>query len=431
MVKLQKEYLKKLVQGYSGDITMKKLLYRYYKNIRHNTRLLLESNDVINEIYLKNKNRVLINKFGKCKINDKKIVFSNYMGRGYGCNCKYLAEELLRQNNDYDLVWVINPNEDVSIFPKGIRVVDYTSEDALYELMTAKFWISNYHLSYFIKKGLIKRDEQIYIQMWHGSFGIKKIERHAVAKMESKMWLKVAMLNSRMTSYWISNSNFETNVYKNAFWDVENIKLLGHPRNDIFFKDNTLLENKVLAKYNGDKKKNIVLYMTTFREDNRLDCYNIDVEKLCNKLKEKFGGDWVLLIRLHPRIVKLKEQFFASVDNEHVYDVTFYDDVQELLAVADVMISDYSSCIFDYLLTFKPAFIYATDIEEYNKERGFYYSLYDTPFSIAKNNGELLDAIDKFNEEQYKTKVKEFLDEKGSVEDGKAAEKIVEFIGRL
>ena len=353
------------------------------------------------------------------------------MGRGYGCNCKYLVENIISENKDYDLVWLVNENEDYSVFPKNIRLVNYQSQQALYELATAKFWISNYHLSYFIKKGLRKKDNQFYIQMWHGSFGIKKIERHVGSLTESKMWTKVAKINSDLTDYWISNSDFETNVYKSAFWNVRNIKLLGHPRNDIFFVTNEKLSKKILSKYDVDLDKKIVLYMPTFREDYRLDCYNIDGKKLCEKLGDKFGGDWILLVRLHPRIVQFKDKFFKQFGDDNVVDVTDYDDVQELLAIADVMISDYSSCIFDYLLTKRPAFIYATDIAEYEDERGLYYSLYETPFAITKDNNELLKAIKEYDETQYIDKVESFLREKGSIEDGKASERIVNFIDSL
>ena len=411
--------------------SVKKKIKKAYKKFRHSVRLFLESNEKLDDIYLNQKNNQIEKIYGNEKINEKKIVFTNYMGRGYGCNCKYLAENIIANNKDYELVWLVNQNEDVSVFPEQIRLVNYQSQEAMYELSTAKFWISNYHLSYFIKKGLRKKDNQVYIQMWHGSFGIKKIERHVGSLTESKMWTKVAKLNSDMTDYWISNSDFETDIYKSAFWNVKNIKLLGHPRNDIFFNDNTKLHQKVLSKYNADMGKKIVLYMPTFREDYRLDCYNLDGSKLCEKLSKRFGGEWLLLVRLHPRIVQYKDRFFQQFGSENVIDVTDYDDVQELLAIADVMISDYSSCIFDYLLAKKPAFIYATDIEEYENERGLYYSLYEKPFSITKNNDELLKAIDEFNEKQYLEKVEQFLDGKGSVEEGKASEKIVEFIDSL
>ena len=410
---------------------MKKELIKGFKKFKHSVRLFLESSDKLNDLYLNSKKNKLEKLLCNEKVNNKKIVFTNYMGRGYGCNCKYLAENIISENKDYDLVWLVNENEDYSVFPKNIRLVNYQSQQALYELATAKFWISNYHLSYFIKKGLRKKDNQFYIQMWHGSFGIKKIERHVGSLTESKMWTKVAKINSDLTDYWISNSDFETNVYKSAFWNVRNIKLLGHPRNDIFFVANEKLSKKILSKYDVDLDKKIVLYMPTFREDYRLDCYNIDGKKLCEKLGDKFGGDWILLVRLHPRIVQFKDKFFKQFGDDNVVDVTDYDDVQELLAIADVMISDYSSCIFDYLLTKRPAFIYATDIAEYEAERGLYYSLYETPFAITKDNNELLRAITEYDETQYIEKVESFLREKGSIEDGKASERIVNFIDSL
>ena len=137
------------------------------------------------------------------------------------------------------------------------------------------------------------------------------------------------------------------------------------------------------------------------------------------------------MLRLHPRIAKLKDKLISMYGEGKIVDVTNYDDVQELLAVADVMISDYSSCIFDYLLTKKPAFIYATDIKEYEGERGFYYSLYDTPFDVAINNDVLSKAISNFNEEKYNNKVDEFLKEKGSIENGNASTNIIDFIDSL
>lgn len=410
---------------------MKKELIKVFKKFKHSVRLFLESSDKLNDLYLNSKKNKLEKLYCNEEVDNKKIVFTNYMGRGYGCNCKYLAENIISENKDYDLVWLVNENEDYSVFPKNIRLVNYQSQQALYELATAKFWISNYHLSYFIKKGLRKKDNQFYIQMWHGSFGIKKIERHVGSLTESKMWTKVAKINSDLTDYWISNSDFETNVYKSAFWNVRNIKLLGHPRNDIFFENNNKLVKKILSKYGVDLDKKIVLYMPTFREDYRLDCYNIDGKKLCEGLSDKFGGEWILLVRLHPRIVQFKDKFFKQFGDDNVVDVTDYDDVQELLAIADVMISDYSSCIFDYLLTKRPAFIYATDIAEYEAERGLYYSLYETPFAITKDNNELLRAITEYDETQYIEKVESFLREKGSIEDGKASERIVNFIDSL
>ena len=114
-----------------------------------------------------------------------------------------------------------------------------------------------------------------------------------------------------------------------------------------------------------------------------------------------------------------------------VYNLSAYDDVQELLASADCAITDYSSCIFDFVLTRKPGFIYAPDIEKYNQERGFYYSLYDTPFPVARDNDELVFNIKTFDNNLYLSKVGEFLKEKGCVDDGSAALRTVNLVEKL
>ena len=102
--------------------------------------------------------------------------------------------------------------------------------------------------------------------------------------------------------------------------------------------------------------------------------------------------------------------------------------MQELLVAAEVGITDYSSWAYDYVITKKPLFIYATDIEKYDGTRGFYYSLETTPFPICRNNEELHDNVVSFDQGQYLNKCDAFLEEKGCAETGEAAVKIVEFI---
>ena len=113
---------------------------------------------------------------------------------------------------------------------------------------------------------------------------------------------------------------------------------------------------------------------------------------------------------------------------QHVIDATMYPDVQELLAAADAMLTDYSSAIFDFILTGRPGFILAEDYDAYEQVRGFYYPLTETPFPLARTEEELLERIEEFEEENYQKKINAFLQEKGSVEDGKAAERVAELI---
>lgn len=94
------------------------------------------------------------------------------------------------------------------------------------------------------------------------------------------------------------------------------------------------------------------------------------------------------------------------------------------MAAADVGITDYSSWIYDFMLTRRPCFIYASDMSQYNHQRGFYYPLEETPFPLATTNEELQYNIVQFNEELYCNKVEKFLEEKGCMEDGHACERI-------
>ena len=180
-----------------------------------------------------------------------------------------------------------------------------------------------------------------------------------------------------------------------------NVKEFGHPRNDILFNIEKISEikNKIANMYNFASDKKIVLYAPSFRDSGRLDWLDIDLALLRQSLSEKFGEDFIVLAKLHPRLIQFSQSFFA--EKIDVYDVTQYPDMQELMLVSDIMVSDYSSCMFDFMLTKKPVFVYANDIKRYNNERGFYYPMEETPFLIATTNGELRNNILEFDLEKY------------------------------
>lgn len=375
-------------------------------------------------------------------IQRNKIVFDNYRCKDYGCNPKYVAQKLIeRGSGKYDLVWVISrENIEHNELPDQFRTVPYGSPASFWEYATAKLWVSNFHKVANVKYGLLKRKGQFFIQMWHGSLGIKKIDGDVSALRELKGWLPAAVKSSRMVDYWISNSSYETNVYKSAFFDVrdENILIYGHPRNDIFF-DAVAMRNayrKVAVRY-GLEGRRFLLYAPTFREkcrkdgeiDRRTNGYNIDFSILLTHIRQRFGGEWVILIRQHPRLRDIEMDSIPS--NADIIDVTHYADIQELLAASDCLVTDYSSCAFDFMLTRRPVFLFAADKDEFEKERGFYYPLENTPFPLACDNEGLMKNIDFFEEEAYLEKVKRFLEEKGCMEDGHASERVVDLIERL
>ncbi len=366
------------------------------------------------------------------KICPNKIVFDNYMGNGYGCNPKYVLKCLLEMPQErtegLDLVWITKTPELLRpMLPARVRIVLYDSEQAFYEYATAKLWVKNFQMVHLLNQGLLKKKEQIYIQMWHGSFGIKKIEGDCGYLNADKAWLALAKKNAAYTDFWISNSRFESDVYKNAFWGAGKILEYGHPRNDLFFEQDQLqYKRKVQETYGIAPEKKLFFYMPTFRDQDHGLLQPLPYERIAEELGSRFGGEWVCLVRLHPRRVSPKQ--IEALKDQSVMDATMYPDVQELLAAADAMVTDYSSAIFDFLLTKRPGFILAEDYDAYEQIRGFYYPLTDTPFPLAKTNEELLEQIGTFDEESYRQKIDAFLKEKGSVEDGNASKRVAELI---
>ncbi len=374
-------------------------------------------------------------KYSKKPIDNKKIVFSNFNGNMYGCNPKYIAEEILRRKLPYKMVWLLNNNIEKadSGIPKGIKVVKSVSSSAIRELATSRLWISNVRLIKFLKGGLEKREGQKYIQTWHGSLGIKKIDGDANPTFwQRSTWHGFEEVDSKAVDYLTSNSEFENNVFKSAFWNRGEIVKVGHPRNDIFYFPEEKLQSikeKVFSRYEINKDKKVLLYVPSYRDDYSMWAYNIEYKELVKTLKEKFGGDWVIMVRFHPRVKVVAARFLP--DKDYIVNATDYPDIQEVLAAADIAVTDYSSCIFDFMLSRKPGFIYAPDAEDFDEERGFYYPLTSTPFPVSDNNEQLRKNISEFDYESYKQKVEDFLKEKGCIEDGQASARVVDMIEEI
>lgn len=354
-------------------------------------------------------------------INKNKIIFSNFIGNGYGDNPKYIAEYILKNSKKYELVWLVK-NEIMrnNNIPKGIKVVRINSIRAIYETVTSKVWIDNVRTSETMKK----RKKQLYIQTWHGAPALKKIEKDAESKLPIH-YLNRCKLDSKKIDIFLSNSNFMTKLIKDSFWYSGDILECGSPRNDILFRKNTNLLNFVKEKYEINEKNKIILYAPTFRNSFSVDIYDLDYIELINVLREKYLCNWTVLVRLHPNF-ESKELSVNFSDN--VINVTRYDDMQELLAVSDILITDYSSSMFDFSLTGKPCFLYIPDIVEYEGERGFYFDISKLPFESSKTNEELIEKIRYFDLYEYQKRIKNFHYDISYFEQGDACEKVIKYI---
>lgn len=350
-------------------------------------------------------------------VKKNKIVFMTF-DRDYTCNPKYIAEEILRQNLDMDLVWITaRETVDSTHFPQKIRLVNYGSAEMFEEMATAKVWIDNALTG--VWHNMPKKKNQIYLNTWHGSLGIKKLSGNS-------HWLRTAARCNKATDYCITNSTFEENVFRTTFWADTPVLRLGHARNDILINpDQTAAARKKVLEYYGlSEDTKIAMYAPTFRDNGNTQVYNISFQTLKQSLAKKFGGNWVIFERAH---FKNRASQVPHMEKD-VINVSSYPDMQELMAAADAGVTDYSSWAYDYILTGKPVFIYAPDLSAYAGGRGFYYPIETTPFAIAETNEQLAQCIEQFDADQYEKDVKAFLTDKGCYEKGNAAAEIVSFL---
>lgn len=357
-------------------------------------------------------------------INKNKIIVCNYYGKGYGDNGKYIVEEIINRELPYDIVWMVGKslNDGVSI-PKEVKIVEYGSFKALYEIATSKIWIDNSRKEFYP----VKRKKQFYIQTWHGGLGIKQIEGD-VEESLSSAYIKIAKHDSKMADLFISNSTHLTNIYKRAFWYQGEILECGYPKNDIFFRENSEYKIKIRDYYKLHHDTRIVLYAPTFRSNNDLTPYDIDYSLLLKTLEEKTNNSWIVLVRLHPNLINYDNNIQYS---DKVINATHYPDMQELVIGCDALISDYSSCMFDSEMMKIPTFIYASDLSDYMKDRGSYFRFDELPFPIATNNEELMKNIINFNQRDYEKDVYRFNLKVGLKDKGDAAKQIVDVIANI
>lgn len=360
------------------------------------------------------------------EVETNKILITTFSG-AYNCNPKAIAEEILRRKLPWSIVWVTQNDTDMGSIPNQIKVVTCESAQFFEEASSAKIILANsITMAYF---GVKKKPNQKLIQTWHGSIGIKRFDTNT-----NKKWTRIAQKDGKQTDYCISNSKFETDLFKNTFWESAKILDYGHARNDILLQNNSpeiqKIKEELYKKLNISSDTKVALYAPTFRDNKSFAPYNIDYNSLRDALTQKFGGNWVILIRLHDR---LRINFWKMRDTipDFVLDANIFSDIQDLMLITDVGITDYSSWICDYMLTKKAGFLFTTDLKKYNNERGFYFPLEELPFPIAENNEQLIQNILNFDEEKFKQKCQDFLDSKGCIEDGHAAERIVDKLEEL
>ena len=355
-----------------------------------------------------------------------KIIFMNFFGKGFGCNPKYIALEIIRRKLPYDLVWLVSDmNEPM---PAEIRKVRFGSPEAEHELATAKVFVTNIKNSPPYKK----RDGQYLIMTWHGGISVgafKKVEREAEAQL-SPRYVAQSKANSKMTDLMLSASKRSTEEIRKNFWYDGEIMECGVPNNDILFNRPPDLIDKVKVQLGIPSTNKILMYGPTFRnkpEDNLSAC-RLDFNQMLEVVAKKFGGEWTLVMRLHPNVASLNLTTRLVTLSDRIVDATKYADTQELLVAADVLVSDYSGIMISFLAMRKPVFICAKDLDTYPKERGLKPFYFELPIEHNKTEAELFDCIAKYDEPTERARVDEFMSKIKSFDDGHASEHVVDRI---
>lgn len=351
-------------------------------------------------------------------INRKKVLFFPENGHYY-CNLKAIDQYFKMNDEKIQIIWCSKDKKDQS-YPVGVNVCLFPSISFFYHYFTASVIVFNSVLPSWV----YKRRGQIFINTWHGGGAYKKTD---AVFINAPKWHKYRLYrNFGKIDYVISACKKFTNAFRADTGIEAEFLPIGMPRNDIFFSGKRSEDAKTLVKdyYHVSKGTRIVMYAPTFR--NKAIKFDLNVNDLLQALKKRFHGKFILFVRSHPHVAK--DIFDGTTSRSDIVDVSNYWDMQELLCAADVLITDYSSSIWDFSLTGKPCFIYANDLETYKNERDFHTPIIDWPFPLATNNEKLLENIDDFDEQYYAKKIKYHQRDLGSYENGHATELVCQLI---
>ena len=349
-----------------------------------------------------------------------KVSFIAFSGRQYSDSPRRISELLLKTNPEIRQVWAFNEPEKFRFLEeKGIKVVKYKSLPYLYHVMTAKVYVDNAEFWSILKF----RPGQMVLQTWHGGGAYKKVGGHRIDVNAREQRHAVEKMN-KITLFLSSSRAFTNFAIRNAYQYRGEVLECGLPRNDDLLHPDPAAAERVRQALNIPQGARVLLYAPTFRNSHSLDLYDVDFARLKASLEARFGGQWVVVLRMH---YYLADRAMA-VQAPWLHNATDYPDMQELLQCADVLLTDYSSCMWDFSLMHRPCFLYARDIEEYRGERDFYTPIESWPFPLAADNDALVRAIADFDEQKYRADVDHHHRELGSTESGTAAKQCAERI---
>ncbi|QUW21223.1 CDP-glycerol glycerophosphotransferase family protein [Sporosarcina sp. Marseille-Q4063] len=360
--------------------------------------------------------------------NKRLMVFESFHGKQYSDSPRAIYEYMQKHHPNYKLVWSIDKNS-VKLFESFD--VPYVRRFTLKWFFTkprAQFWINNVRLP----KWMPKPRGTVYLQTWHGT-PLKKlgldIEEVHMPGTSTNIYRNNIINESNSWTCLVSPNSYSSEIFKRAFKFNGEIIESGYPRNDILYNAEPSQVQEIKEKVGISGNKKVILYAPTWRDDDfyKVGQYKFTFQFELDKMKERFGDEFVLLTRMHYLVA---ESFDFRAHGDFIKDVSSYPDIAELYLVSDILITDYSSVFFDYANLNRPVIFYMYDLEVYrDRLRGFYFDIEkDAPGPIVENEEELFDAIEYASKNGHASpeSFEKFCNRFCYLEDGKATKRVVE-----
>jgi CDP-ribitol ribitolphosphotransferase / teichoic acid ribitol-phosphate polymerase len=360
--------------------------------------------------------RVLYKLFKLLPLQEKKVLFASDSRNDMSGNFKFVYDEMKSRNLDLDYHFMLKKGIDDKKSYKEIV-------NLAYHLATSKFIMLDdfYPMVYPLK---IRKNAEL-VQLWHAvgafkTFGFSRIGRPGGPSPKSKN-------HRNYTKAIVSSQNIAKHYAEGFGIDNENVVPTGIPRTDIFFNKEYQKEvrDSLYEKYPFLKGKKVITFAPTFRGNGQLSAHYpmevLNLEKLYHSLKDEY----VFLFKIHPFV---KNDFSIPYQySDFFYDFSSYREINDLLFITDVLITDYSSVCFEYALLNKPMLFFSYDVEDYVQKRDFYYDYQSfIPGSLVRSTEGIINRIQDGNFEMHKIKpfVNYFFDDI----DGKSSKRVVDQI---
>lgn len=352
--------------------------------------------------------------------NKKIWVFGSSFGLRFADNPKYFYLYVSgKKPEGIRAVWITKRKEVLSFIRENDMEAYYLySLKGLWYSLRAKIYLyDNYSkdICYTLSGGAVK------INLWHG-IPLKKIQqdnmfdhfRNPRGLLEKLYAIPRRLSDEKPSNYVLSASQYYIDVFASAF-RTQKVLVAGYPRNDILIDDNFKLvlseaDTKAVEKLQQIEGNRIVLYMPTFRDSETMFFEIMDLQNFCSFLESK---EITFCVKLHPKS-KLQAEF-AKLDNKNLVVADPMGDPYPLCRMADLLVTDYSSIYFDYLMTGKPMVFFPYDYDEYlGSSRELYFDYEEfTPGIKVRNMEELKAALtgqDGYSAARQKLKKKLFTD---------------------